>query len=373
MLKIRKFKNNPILGPNPDLPWGRDEARNPGVIFDGSMFHMVFTASTDIMGGGDMVLGYAQSTDGVNFKCAAESFLRPSKNPEDFDHGSVEDCRITELDGQYYIAYAGRSLNIKDFNNGVRRLGPGKNINPTWTDNFRRVGLAVTRDWKQVNRLGPITSEHMSNANVALFPEKIKGKYVILHRPTPFIPWTLPLIYNPGCMWIAFSDSLLHWSSNRREMPWNMKDGIDIPDDQLLIRPEHDWEKLKVGGSGVPIPTDDGWLTFYHAVDRDGVYRVGLMLLDREDPGKVIARSDRPVMEPEESYELNGLYPKCIFPCANVVVDNEIFIYYGAVDLYCGLATLNLKEALDYVLQFRRKNKISSSWTEEKKLEEVLA
>ncbi len=61
MLKIRRYKNNPILGPNPNLSWGRDEARNPGAVFDGAKFHMVFTASTNILGGGDMVLGYAQS------------------------------------------------------------------------------------------------------------------------------------------------------------------------------------------------------------------------------------------------------------------------------------------------------------------------
>ncbi len=352
---IKRYRVNPILGPNPALPWGRDEARNPGVIFDGSKFHMVFTASSDIMGGGDMVLGYASSSDGIHFECANKPLIVPSENPDDFDCGTVEDCRITELEGKYYIAYAGRSLKIDKYNNGERRLGPKGNRNPTWTDNFRRVGLAATSNWKQVNRLGPITSEHLSDANVALFPEKINGKYVMLHRPTPFIAWTLPLIYNPGCIWIALSDNLLHWSSDRREMPWDMKDGIDIPDDHLLIKPEYDWEKLKVGGSGIPIPTDDGWLTFYHAVDRDGVYRVGLMLLDREDPRKVIARSPRPLMEPQEPYELNGLYPKCIFPCANVVVDNEILIYYGIVDLYCGLATLNLKEALDYVLQFRSK------------------
>ena len=373
MLKIRRYKNNPILGPNPGLPWGRDEARNPGVVFDGSTFHLLFTASTELLGssGGDMVLGYAQSSDGVNFECAPEPFLRPSVNPDDFDHGSVEDSRITEFEGKYYIAYAGRSFNMKKYANRERRVGPNGNMSPTWTDNFRRVGLAATTDWKKVERLGPVTSEHISDANVALFPEKINGKYAMLHRPTPFIPWTLPLIYNPGCIWISFADTMTCCASDAKEMPWNMQDGKDIPDDHLLIKPEYEWEKLKVGGSGVPIPTDDGWLTFYHAVDRCGVYRVGLMLLDRNDPKKVIARSPQPVMEPQESYELKGQYPKCIFPCANVVVDNEIFIYYGIVDLYCGLATLNFREALDYVLQFRPKNKVGSNWTKEEKLEEV--
>jgi predicted GH43/DUF377 family glycosyl hydrolase len=357
MLKITRWKNNPILGPNPNLPWGKDEARNPGVVFDGNKFHMLFTTSTAMREGGDMVLGYAQSRDGVNFEVAPEPFIRPSENFDDFDYGTVEDTRITELDGKFYIAYAGRSQKIKEFAEGKRRLGPDGNINPTWTENFRRVGLAVTEDWRSFDRLGPITNEHISDANVALFPEKINGKYAYLHRPTPFIPWTLPLIYNPGAMWIAFSDGLGLWSTNRREGAWDMVDGVDIPDDHLLIKPEYKWEELKVGASGVPIPTDDGWLVFYHAVDRAGDYRIGLMLLDRENPCIVIARCDKPVMEPEAGYESKGRYPAgCIFPCANVVIGEDVFMYYGAVDQYICLATLKLRDALDHVLKCRNKS-----------------
>jgi beta-1,2-mannobiose phosphorylase / 1,2-beta-oligomannan phosphorylase len=362
MLKIKRYQNNPILTPSSAQLWGMDEQRNPGVVFDGHHFHMLFTASTNMRQGGDMVLGYAKSGDGVNFEIAEEPFIKPSTDFNDFDYGTVEDTRVTELEGKYYIAYAGRSQKIKDFAEGKRRLGPDGNINPTWTENFRRVGLAVTEDWQSVDKLGPVTSEHMSDANVALFPERINGKYVYLHRPTPCIPWALSLKYSPACIWINFANDLGKWSSDNREMPWNMTDGVDIPNDHLLIKPEYKWEELKVGGSGVPIPTDDGWLMFYHAVDRAGVYRVGLMLLDRENPCKVIARSEKPIMEPRESYELEGRYPKCIFPCANVVIDDNILMYYGAVDIHTCLATLKLQEALDYVLQFRKKTVIAPNW-----------
>jgi predicted GH43/DUF377 family glycosyl hydrolase len=352
MSLITRYGKNPILGPNPDLPWSRNEARNPGVVYDGARFHMVFTAANDCMKGGEMVLGYAQSSDGFHFTVAEEPLLRPSTDFNDFDCGTVEDCRITELEGKYYLAYAGRSLKINRYAAGERRLGPGGNLNPTWTDNFRRVGLGVTKDWKRVERLGPITSEHLSDANVTLFPEKINGKYAMLHRPTPFIAWMLPLLYNPGCIWLAFSDNLQRWSSDKREMPWKMLDE-DLPDDHLLIRPEYDWEKLKVGASGVPFATDAGWLMLYHAVDRHGVYRVGVLLLDRDDPRKIIARSREPFMVPEMPYELKGAYPGCIFPCAHVVVGDDLFIYYGAVDLYCCVATVKLKDLLDWVLKYR--------------------
>jgi beta-1,2-mannobiose phosphorylase / 1,2-beta-oligomannan phosphorylase len=357
-LNIKKYVSNPILGPNPDRPWGRDEARNPGVVFDGNTFHMTFTSSnkkcnpTD-----DMTLGYAKSTDGINFAENPDPILPASKNFDDFDYGSTEDSRITEFGGKYYIVYAARSQKTLNFVKGERRLGPNGNRNPTWTENFRRVGLAVTEDWKTIERLGPITSEHICDANVVMFPEKINGKIVMLHRPTPFVPWLLPLTYNPGAIWISFADTMTCCASDKREMPWDMEDGIDIPDDHLLIKPETEWEGFKVGGSGVPIPTDDGWLTFYHAVDRTGVYRVGLMMLDREDPRMVIARSPVPVMEPEFAYETGipgtGYYANCIFPTANVIVGYDIFIYYGAQDLYCCLATVKLKETIDYIMKFR--------------------
>lgn len=173
------------------------------------------------------------------------------------------------------------------------------------------------------------------------------------------MPWTLPCFYSPASIWLVFSDSLERWGSNRREMPWNMIDGEDIPDEHLLIKPEYEWESMKIGASGIPIPTDDGWLMFYHAVDRKGVYRVGLMLLDRQNPLKVLARSPLPVMQPEGTFEQSGAYPNCVFPCANVVVGDEIFIYYGAADLYCCLATVKLQEALNYINQYRTNGKKS--------------
>ena len=281
-LNIRRYPGNPVLGPQPELPWGGHEARNPGVIFDGQLFHMVFTATSE-PDNGEIYLGHAVSKDGMHFTSDPQPLMAPDPNPDTFDHANVEDARVTWMDGHYYIAYAGRSFNLKEFAKGKRRLGPNGNVNPTWTENFRRGGFAFTDDWKSCARLGPCTSEHVHDANIALFPEKFGGKYAILHRPTCYVPWLLPSFYHPASIWLAFNKTLGPLSSNRREMPWNMREGEDWPDDHLLIAPRYDWENFKVGASGVPIPTDDGWLMFYHAVDRAGVYRVGLLLLDRED------------------------------------------------------------------------------------------
>ena len=356
MLSIKRCAANPILRPDPGLWWAGRQTRNPGVILDNGVFHMLFTAMPEPKNGA-IYLGHATSNDGIHFEVEPEPFLSPSENFNDFDHGTVEDCRITAMDGKFYCAYAARSFNGQKYARGERRLGPDGNRNPTWTENFRRVGFAETSDWKSVKRLGPLTSEHLNDSNVVLLPEKINGKYAVLHRPNATTAWTLPMFYDPGSIWMAFTDDLSHWSSNRKEMPWNMIDGEDIPDDHLLIRPEFPWERLKIGASGVPIPTDDGLLMFYHAVDRQGTYREGLMLLDRENPLQVIARSPVPVMEPETELEKSGDYPNCIFPTANVVVGDEICMYYGAADCYTCLAVLNLKETLDYIKQFAKKEK----------------
>jgi predicted GH43/DUF377 family glycosyl hydrolase len=318
---------------------------------------MVFTGRSE-PANGEIYLGHAVSKDGIHFDTDPEPLLRPDPNPDSFDHANVEDARVTEMDGKYYIAYAGRSLNLNDFGAGKRRVGPDGNRNPTWTENYRRGGFAVTTDWKTVERLGPCTSEHIHDANIVLFPEKINGKYAILHRPTAYVPWTLPAFYHPSSIWLAYVDELGPICSNAREMPWNMKEGVDIPDDHMLITGVFEWENfVKVGASGVPIPTDDGWLMFYHAVDRMGVYRVGLLLLDRENPLKVIGRSPLPLMEPETEYENLGVenferlqcFPYCVFPCANLVVGDEIWLYYGAADIYTCLATLKFKDAMEYI------------------------
>jgi len=363
VLNLKRCKGNPVLGPIKELPWANREARNPGVVFDGEKFHLLFTARCRAHTGlpysedGGIYLGYASSGDGVRFDVSPEPFLKPDPELDSFDHAHVEDARITYMEGKYYISYMGRSYSDLLFAEGKRRKGPNGNMAPAWNENFRRAGFAWTNDWKNVTRLGPCTSEHACDANVVLLPEKVNGKYAILHRPTFYIPWILPAFYHRSSIWMAFNDSLGPLASDLDAMPWEYDDSKDVPDDHLLIESKFDWEWMKVGASGVPIPTDDGWLMIYHGVDRRGVYRVGLMLLDRENPLKVIARSPLPILQPEEDYERLGeeqfhrdfYYPYCVFPCANLLIDDEIWIYYGAGDKYCCLATMKLREAMDYL------------------------
>ena len=350
MLRIIRDAN-PILKPNPDLPWARYSVFNPGVVCDNGKYRMIFSGND---GCGCIQLGYAQSGDGTHFEVREKPFLAPDPDENSFDHGTTEDPRITCLDGTFYITYAARCMNMSDWARGERKFDPRGEHAIAWERNNRRVGLAATEDWKTVKRLGPISSEHLNDANVVLFPEKINGKYVYLHRPSSSPAWLLPMRYEPGRAWILFTDTINKWCSDKIAEAWLMDDKIDIPDDTMLLQPERDWEMMKVGPSGVPIPTDDGWLMFYHGVDRRGVYRIGLALLDGDDPRKVLCRTPEPVMEPEGELELaGGPYPKCIFPCANIVTGDEIRIFYGICDHCIGAAVTSLSEALTHVKRFK--------------------
>ena len=349
MLKILRA-DNPILSPSRKHLWRSALVMNPGVVFDGGLFRMLFTASD---GKGTYCLGYAESGDGVHFTPDDTPFLNPALDEEAFDHGTVEDPRITLLDGTAYITYAARCTNIAEWNSGRIRRGPGGDNAPSWICNGRRVGLAMTRDWKTVIRLGPLSSPFLNDANVVLFPERIGGKYVYLHRPSAAPAWLLPMHYEPGRTWILFTDRIDHWCSDKIAEAWSLTDGIDIPDESVLLSPERPWEMMKTGPAGVPIPTDDGWLMFYHAVDRQGVYRIGLALLDRENPRIVLCRTPDPVMEPTGALEREqGGYPNCIFPCATLHLDDEIRLFYGICDLCIGTAVCNFRDALQHVKQF---------------------
>jgi len=97
----------------------------------------------------------------------------------------------------------------------------------------------------------------------------------------------------------------------------------------------------------------EGWLTLYHGVDKDSVYRVGVMLLALDDPRKVVARSPEYVTEPEAEFEKTGITNNVVLPCDNVVIDDELFVYYGGADTVCCVATAKVKDLLDFVLKFR--------------------
>ncbi len=121
----------------------------------------------------------------------------------------------------------------------------------------------------------------------------------------------------------------------------------------MIARPDNWWDCKSVGSNGVPIETEHGWLLINHAYDHDHIYRLGVVLLDLDDPTRVVRRPTEPIFWPEELWELRGDVPNVVFSCANPVVDGTVYVYYGGGDSVIGLATCRLDDLLTFALEQR--------------------
>jgi beta-1,2-mannobiose phosphorylase / 1,2-beta-oligomannan phosphorylase len=237
----------------------------------------------------------ARSYDGENFTVDDSPFIAPTSQDEEY---GVEDPRITFIDGKYYINY---SIVSQD----------------SWC-----TALSVTEDFKSYQKLGIIF--HPENKDVAIFPEKVNGKYIALHRPNN------SGFGNPS-IWYSESPDLIHWGKHKC----------------LLRSRDNDFEQKKIGGGAPPIKTDEGWLCIYHAKGADSKYTLMGLLLDIEKPWKIIRRSETPIFEPVEMYEKNGFFGNTVFTNGMVERDGKLYMYYGAADEVTCLATTTVKEVLN--------------------------
>jgi len=276
--------------------------------------------------------GLAKSTDGIHFERVGEGPV-VSPSADGFDAGCIEDPRIVKIGDWFFITYACRPFPPGEYWLPVtqRKYRPPSFPNDfPWflRENATTTGLLLTKDFKSFIRAGRMTSATNDDRDVVLFPEKVGGKYMMLHRPMNWVGAHYGT-FHPG-IWLAMSDDLLEWGASR-----------------LLAKAELAWEGGKIGTNTPPIKTARGWLTLYHALGLDGRYRVGALLLDTHDPTRVIGRSHQPLLEPEEPYELEGYYNGCVFPCGKVLIEDTLYVYYGAADRCVGLATCRLDELLE--------------------------
>ncbi|GAC1393445.1 MAG: glycoside hydrolase family 130 protein [Ktedonobacteraceae bacterium] len=238
-------------------------------------------------------LRLAFSVDGVNFQVAESPTLVGQGPLEAF---GIEDCRVIEIEGRFYLTYTAVSVN-----------GFG-------------VGLQSTTNWRDFTHHGMILPP--PNKDCAFFPEKIGGSYFALHRPTG--------TSLGNAIWLSRSPDLLHWGEH---------------DCIVKTRPGM-WDSARVGAGSSPIRTPEGWLEIYHGADEQNRYCLGALLLDQDEPTKVIARSQHPVMEPLMKYEREGFFNDVVFTNGMIVNGDEISLYYGAADLVICGATLSIEEVL---------------------------
>lgn len=335
-MKLTKFQGNPVLSPNPRNDWESLVVCNPGAWHEEGKFYLLYRAAGD---DAEHVIrfGLAISNDGKHFERVSDRpVFEPS--PDGPDAGCVEDPRIVKFDGEFYITYAYRPFPPGQYwkmeHDEVNLPSVGSDAPLVLKNNIANSGLLLTRDFRTWKRLGRITRPNLDDRDVILFPEKIDGKFALLHRPKE---WVGPKygVQHPS-IWITFSSDLMVW---------------DEPSHLLLTGINGTWEE-KIGGSTPPLRTDAGWLMLYHGVENGGkgFYRVGVVLLDLANPRRVIARSKDWVMEPDQHYELEGPYKGCVFPTGNVIVDDTLYVYYGGADKYVGLATCSVSELVEYLL-----------------------
>lgn len=331
-MKLKKYENNPILSPAHGEAWDCVSTCNPGAWYENGKYYLLYRGA-----GNDeehyIHFGLAESSDGFNFsRYASNPVLSPGADGP--DAGCVEDARIVKFDDTFFITYAYRPFPPGQYwkfgTDEVLRYSAPESAPLCIRNNITNSGIVMSKDLKSFKRLGRITKSNLDDRDVILFPEKINGRFAMLHRPKEWVGEAYGC-EEPG-IWISFSDDLMEWD-----------DGV------LLAKAEMDWEN-KIGGSTPPLKTEEGWLMLYHGLDDKRIYRVGVMLLDLYDPTIIIARTRDFIMEPEMDYELQGLYKGCVFPTGNVIVDDMLYVYYGGADKYCCVATCSVIELLDYVL-----------------------
>ena len=317
---VKKSHKNPIISPRNDVPWESRATFNSAAILEDDKVHFLYRAlgDTDLS-----VLGYATSSDGthINFRADNPAYIprEPFETPggnrfgsiaahfmSGGGYGGIEDPRITKIDNKLYLTYVAfdgatpprvaiSSIDLKDF------------LDNNW-DNWSTPKL--------------ISAPGMVNKSAVLFPRKINDKYVMMHRVYPNIL-------------MDYLDDL--------EFDNHLTGHHFIPPRKGY------WDSKKVGAGAPPIETKDGWLLIYQSVGYQDPsrYKVGAMMLDRDNPSKVLYRTHEPIIEPNEHYENNGFKAGVVYPCGAVVMNDNLNIYYGGSDSYLCAASTDLDKFLN--------------------------
>lgn len=333
-MKLERYPGNPILSPCPDHKWEDLAVFNPAAWYDQSKREVLLLYRAAESGPEYKCwFGLASSRDGFHFERVSD---QPCLSPsiEGFDGATIQDPRIVKMGDWFYVTYACRHFPFGQFWQPEVRQ---RYVTPDCPPEFPRylrvnatlTGLAMTRDFKSWIRAGWITDPLLDDRDAVLFPERVGGRFALIHRP---LEWVGPEYGTEhACAWIAFSTDLL---------------GFPAANSKLLIKNRYPWEAAKLGVNTPPIRTDHGWFTLYHAVGPDRYYRIGALLLDLEDPSVVLHRTPDWLMQPETDYEIEGYYRGVCFPCGTVVLDGRLFVYYGAGDKYCAVATCDFERLL---------------------------
>ncbi|MHC4203558.1 MAG: glycoside hydrolase family 130 protein [Planctomycetota bacterium] len=298
---IQRWQGNPLITIE-DIPFPCNTVFNAACAKYNGQYILLLRVE-DLTG--RSVFALARSNDGYQFELEPDPVMTPCKGQgcfDEYERKGIEDPRITEIDGTFYIMYT-----------AVSPYGP-------------LLALAKTMDFKTFERIALISEPE--NKDGVLFPEKINGKYARLDRPVSG---------GVGNIWLTYSEDLINWGNSRCLM---------------TIRGDL-WDSWRIGASCQPIKIDDGWLIIYHGVKAASsgpIYRLGAAVLSYDDPSKVLCRSAIPILSPREYYERVGDVNNVVFSCGAILEDDrqELKIYYGASDTSICLGTAKVNELMQF-------------------------
>ena len=310
---VTRYAGNPILSAR-DVPYPSGLVFNAGVTKWQGRYVMIFRNDWDFDERNHYPryrnLGLAYSDDGIKWKVAP----KPCSPVWTDGVRTAYDPRLSVVDGRLYVCVA------VDTPHGIRG------------------GVAVTDDLEHFEMLSLSAPD---NRNMVLFPERQGGSFMRLERPFPIYGRGKPEAFD---MWFSRSPDCRYWG-----------------DTELVLGSEQvPFANSKIGPAAPPIKTDRGWLTVFHAVYKDEgrellswhggwhkLYMAGVLLLDLDEPWRVVGMCREPLLAPEERYpyEVDGFRGSVIFPCGLIVEDDgEVKIYYGAADTVVALATAKLDD-----------------------------
>ncbi len=326
---LERYPNNKnpsaILTPRKDIAWECDAVFNPSVIFDNSIFHMLYRTYPKLeiiepkykkpgyrYKNRRSLIGYAHSTDGIHFERRELPALMPS---EPYDSYACEDPRVTKIDDTFYITYTAID--------GELDLTEKPNV---------RIALATTKDFITFKKHGTIGPSHQSKA-ATLFPEPILGNKLGLLL-------TLSADSTNSQIILRTFDKMSELLTTNFEN-WNSF----LAQARPVLKTES-WFHRGPEVGAIPIKTDEGWLIIFSCESMSDSWTIGAALLDLKDPQKVLARSTGYLLQPVTDYERDGIVPNVTFPEGSVVVGDALYVYYGCADTVTGLCDLQPQRAV---------------------------
>jgi predicted GH43/DUF377 family glycosyl hydrolase len=319
---LSRAHKNPLLRPIVNHYWESQAVFNAAAVYDQGKVHLVYRAVGD---DSVSVMGYASSKDGINLDTRLKKPIYVPTQPFETSQpgspkpspayvsgpgcGGCEDPRMTKIDGRFYVTY-----------NAWNGYEPPKvALTSISEDDFSKQRW----NWRQPvlissPNLGDVKNPDRINKNWVIFPEKINGRYAILHSLSP--------------IQVDYFDTLEF-------------DGQTYIDSYREWRPrDYRWDVFIRGVGPPPLKTKDGWLLFYHAASRDCGYNLGAMLLDSQDPTKVLFRANTPVLAPSYWYETTGLKPNIVYSTGAAVIEDQLTVYYGGADTVVCAAQAGLND-----------------------------